>query len=105
MGCAIPIALRTSAAIATGQSIPGAIVPVHALGLREPLDAALVLGRDHRPPVGEGESGAAGSRSRAITSMSSSPSRFEQLDRAGPAPRTRRRFRRSTPRFAATVVR
>ena len=30
--------------------------PVHALGLREPLDAALVLGRDDRPPVGEGES-------------------------------------------------
>ena len=34
---------------------PGRDQPVDALGLRQPVDALLVLRGDERPPVGEGE--------------------------------------------------
>ena len=41
----------TRAAIPTGQSIPGAMIPSTLSALARLRDALLVLGRDDRPPV------------------------------------------------------
>ena len=45
------------AAIATGQSMPGAIDAVDPLRGGEPVDLGLVLDRDDRAAVGEAEAG------------------------------------------------
>ena len=51
IGCGSAIFSATRAAIPTGQSIPGAMMPSTDSADGEPLDALLVLGRDDRPPV------------------------------------------------------
>ncbi len=57
IGCGRPRCSATRAAIPTGQSAPGEMIPSTSRALREPLDPRLVLGRDHRALVREGEPG------------------------------------------------
>ena len=80
------------AAIATGQSIPGAISPSTPSASASRSMPSLVLRRDERPPVGVGE--AHGSRV-PVGGHDESPRSRAAARRpscAGPAPRTRRRF-------------
>ena len=68
---------------------------VDALGLGEPLDAGLVLGRDDRAPVGEREARARRDRGRRRSRRGRARARPRAARAApAPAPRTRRRLRR-----------
>ena len=92
IGCGSPSRSATRAAIPTGQSMPGAMIPSTLLGRASRSIARLVLGRDHRASSASAKPGASGSRSTAITNEV----RARARPRAGraapaPAPRTRRR--------------
>jgi hypothetical protein len=58
--------------------------PVREIGLRKPLDPALVLGRDDRPPVGDGEPRRGGIPvERDYLQVAAGASRFEQPELRG----------------------
>ena len=86
--------------------------PVDALGLREPVDGRLVLGRDERPLVGVARSPARpGRRSTAITKSSRSPggaeearaARRRRLGRGDAVAPSTARHQTSFSRYHATV--
>ncbi len=81
------------AAIATGQSIPGAITP-STRSARAQLSERRSRPRPRRPRAGprSAKPGAPGSRSQAMTKRPRSRAARRRPSWAGPAPRTRRRF-------------
>ncbi len=92
-GCAIPHPLRDPRRDRDGPVDARRDDPVHALRLREPLNPALVLGRDDRPPVGDGEPRRGGVPvERDDLEVAARPSRLDQPELRRPGAQNEETF-------------